>query len=198
MTTQATQRMEVRVTGFGGQGVILAGHIIGQAVALYQDRYAALAQNYGPEARGSACRADVILSGDPIDYPAVFNPQLLLVLSQDGYTQHKRHLREGGLLIYDEGLVRPEADARVAHAGIPATRFAQEAGHKIMANIAMLGFLTALTDVVGLDEMTKAVSASVPPGTDAKNLKAFQLGYDYGLGWLREHGSSASPLLRAS
>ena len=194
-------RLEIRVTGFGGQGIILTGLIIGKAVALYHGRHAALVQNYGPEARGSACRADLILAGEPIDYPAVLTPNVLIVLSQDGYATHKGRLRPDGLLLLDEDLVRPDKESPILHAAIPATRLAVETGHKIMANIVMLGFLTALTDLVGHDQMRQAVASSVPPGTDEKNLSAFDTGHQYGTRWMQTHlgggnGRNTHPLLR--
>lgn len=187
-----TDRLEIRVTGFGGQGVILTGYILGKAAALYRDQYAALAQTYGPEARGSACRADLIVSPNPIDYPQVARPNILLALSQDGYTTHKKSVDPEGMILYDEELVHPDADSPVFHASIPATRFAQEVGHKIMANIVMLGFCTALTDLATQESMEQAVKGSVPKGTETKNHKAFERGYEYGAQWLISHNGNKS------
>lgn len=187
-----TDRLEIRVTGFGGQGVILTGYILGKAAALFRDQFAALAQTYGPEARGSACRADLIVSPSPIDYPQVATPQILIALSQDGYTTHKKSVGAGGMILYDEELVHPDADSPLFHASIPATRFAKEVGHKIMANIVMLGFCTALTDLATEDSMKQAVAGSVPKGTEPKNLASFQRGYDYGVQWLAGHNGNKS------
>ncbi|MCE5229636.1 2-oxoacid:acceptor oxidoreductase family protein [bacterium] len=195
-----TDRLEIRVTGFGGQGVILTGYILGRAAALFRDQHAVLAQTYGPEARGSACRADLIVSPNPIDYPQVARPNILIALSQDGYTTHKKSIEADGMILYDEELVRPDMDSPVFHASIPATRFAKEVGHKIMANIVMLGFCTALTNLATAESMEKAVSGSVPKGTEPKNLNAFRKGYEYGQQWLESHmkgnGHKTSPYLR--
>lgn len=187
-----TDRLEIRITGFGGQGVILTGYILGKAAALFRDQHAVLAQTYGPEARGSACRADLIVSPNPIDYPQVARPNILLALSQDGYTTHKKSVDPEGMILYDEELVHPDADSPVFHASIPATRFAQEVGHKIMANIVMLGFCTALTGLATEDSMQQAVAGSVPKGTESKNLKAFTRGYEYGTQWLGSHNGNKS------
>ncbi|MEN6627213.1 MAG: 2-oxoacid:acceptor oxidoreductase family protein [Candidatus Sumerlaeia bacterium] len=196
----ATDRLEIRVTGFGGQGVILTGYILGKAAALFRDQNAVLAQTYGPEARGSACRADLIVSPKPIDYPQVARPNILIALSQDGYTTHKKFIDPEGIIFYDEELVHPDAESPVFHASIPATRFAKEVGHKIMANIVMLGFCTALTDLATAESMEKAVSGSVPKGTEPKNLNAFRKGYEYGTQWLGSrstgNGHKDSPYLR--
>ena len=134
-----SERLEIRITGFGGQGVILSGHILGSAAAVYEGRFAALAQTYGPEARGSACRAAVIIADDPIDYPQVHRPQILIALSQDGYAQQRPHVDPRGLILIDEELVRPEALAAlelppIAHASAPATPKPPDIGHQINAH----------------------------------------------------------------
>ena len=193
-----SERLEIRITGFGGQGVILSGHILGSAAAVYEGRFAALAQTYGPEARGGARRADVIIADDPIDYPQVHRPQILIALSQDGYAQQRPHVDPRGLILIDEELVRPEALAAlelppIAHASAPATRLAQEIGHKIMANIVMVGFTVAVTGIISREAAEKAIAASVPKGTEAKNLKAFEAGWNHGRKWLdapRDNGHS--------
>lgn len=172
---------KIFLTGFGGQGIIMAGDILGRAAAIYDGRNATMTQNYGPEARGGACSSQVIVSDEEILYPYVDRPEILVCMSQEGYTKNVKNLAEGGTLILDEDLVRP---GKVSTSGdvlrIPATRLAEEMGSKMMANIVMLGFLIAVTDVATPDAVRKAIKDSVPPATEEANLRAFERGMDYG------------------
>ena len=105
-------RRELRVVGFGGQGIILSGYIIGKAAAVYDGKYASLIQAYGPEARGSACHASVVIDEKEIDYPRVSAPNILAILSQEGYTKFAHELGEGGKMLVDSGLVHMDAPPR--------------------------------------------------------------------------------------
>lgn len=197
-------RNEIRVSGFGGQGVILMGKILGTAAAIEHKRHATLIQTYGPETRGSACRVDLLINDDPIDYPYINKPQLLLVLSQDAYNKFRRTLKPGGIMLYDEDLVQlDEADRKIA-AGetsgterptrlcpVPAMRLAEEAGGRIMTNIAMLGFCVALTEVIGREELQTVVADMVPKAMTAANLDAVRRGYEYGLEWMKTNAWSS-------
>ena len=175
-------KTEIRVGGLGGQGVILCASIIGKCASIYYGKQATLIQAFGPEARGSACSAQVILSDEIIGYPYVKNPDILVLMSQDAYTQFIPQLKPGGLVLYEEELVTidgklPKGAKTV---GIPATRFAEELGRRLVLNIVMVGFFAGATNLVSWESIEKAVKSSVPKGTEDLNLKALQKGYDYG------------------
>ena len=169
------------ITGFGGQGIVLAGNILGKAAALYDKKHATLTQSYGPEARGGSCSAIVMISDQEILFPYVERPQVIACMSQEGYTKNVDSLIPGGLLIWDTDLVETkEHDPSWNTYHIPATRFAEEIGNTMMANIVMLGFLSAVSDVVTVAALRKAVLSSVPPHTKEKNSSAFDRGAEYG------------------
>jgi 2-oxoglutarate ferredoxin oxidoreductase subunit gamma len=172
---------EIRIAGFGGQGVILAAAVIGKAAALFQGGYATMTQSFGPEARGGSSSAQVILSTAPILYPYVTQPDILVVMSQEAYTRFTPELKPGGILILEQDLVRTDrfpAGARVF--GVPATRLAEELGRKVVLNIVMVGFFGAVTGLLDADAMRKAVADSVPPALQKLNLQAFDKGFEYG------------------
>jgi 2-oxoglutarate ferredoxin oxidoreductase subunit gamma len=174
-------RTEIRLSGFGGQGIIKTGNIIGEAVAIHDGKNATFTQSYGPESRGGAAAAQVVISDEPISYPHVIDPSILVVMSQGAYTKYAPGFRKDGLLIVDEDLVEiDEAVEGLRVLFIPATRLAEELGRKIVANVVMLGFLAAVTDLASAEAMKKAVLSSVPKGTEELNLKAFERGYEYG------------------
>lgn len=175
-------RTEIKIGGFGGQGVILSGYIIGRAAAIYDNKHATMIQAFGPEARGSACSAQVVVSPEPIAYPYITSPGVMIVMSQEAYTKFSPELAEGGILITEEELVQPHNLRKdLKHFSIPATRFAEDLGRKMVLNIVMMGFLTAVTEIVGCEAMRNAVKVSVPKGTEHLNLNAFDKGYEYGL-----------------
>ncbi len=175
-------RAEIRLTGFGGQGIILSGYIIGKAAAIHDKKQATFTQSYGPESRGGACSAQVIISDEPVSYPHLIDPSILVVMSQEAYNKYGPTLRDGGLLIVDEDLVETgDLAGEVRLLSVPATRLAEELGRKIVANIVMLGFLAAVTDVVSVEAMREAVRTSVPKGTEELNLRAFERGYEHGI-----------------
>jgi 2-oxoglutarate ferredoxin oxidoreductase subunit gamma len=184
-TPSVSLSREILITGFGGQGIVLAGNIVGKAASLGDHKESTLTQSYGPEARGGSCSAQVIISDSTIHYPYVRRPDILACMSQGGYEKHAETLKEDGILIVDQDLVQVgEARAKNFFA-IPATRFAEELGKKMMANIVMLGFLTAVTEAVTVDSIRDAIAASVPKGTEKVNLSAFGKGYDFGLATLK-------------
>lgn len=184
MNKKNTCRGEIRIAGFGGQGVVLAGAILGKAAAIYDKGFATLTQNYGPEARGGACTAEVVISPEAIDYPYVACPQVVVILAQEAYSKYGHNLPEGTLVVIDPDLVTPDLSRNPRPLAIPATRLAREMGRAVVANIIMLGFLAAVSDLVSKEALRNAVLASVPEGTGDFNLKAFDLGYSYGV----EHG----------
>jgi 2-oxoglutarate ferredoxin oxidoreductase subunit gamma len=172
---------EIKIGGLGGQGVILSGMIIGKAAALFDDKSATMTQAFGPEARGSACSAQLIVADDPILYPYVHKPKFLVTMSQDAFTKFAPGMDPDGTLMIEEELVKVSGlPDSIKVYGIPATRFAEELGRKMVLNIVMVGFFTAITGLINADAMRKAVEASVPPGTEKLNLSAFDKGFDHG------------------
>ena len=177
------QRMlsEIRIAGFGGQGVILAASVIGKAACIHQNGYATMTQSFGPEARGGACSAQVILSDSPVLYPYVTRPDILIVMSQEAYTLFSPQIKDNGLLIIEEDLVRiGHLPAGVRVYSIPATRIAEELGKKMVLNIVMVGFFGALSQVLDPKALRQAVATSVPEAYRELNLKAFDRGFAYG------------------
>lgn len=184
-------QLEIKIGGFGGQGVILAAEIVGRAAAIFDGRQATLTRSFGPEARGGACNAQVIISDGKIFYPYVTRPDILVVMSQEAYRKFGGELSPNGTLVIESDLVRigdiaPGQRMRA----IPATRLAEELGRKIVLNMVMLGFFTAVTGAVGADSMRKAIAESVPHGTEDLNLRAFQRGHDFAVGETAKIGST--------
>ena len=174
-------RHEIRLCGFGGQGIMLAGYIIGQAAAIFEHKHTTHIRDYGPEARGGSCRADVVISDEPVLYPYINAPSVLVSMSQQAYDKYRPRSREDSLIIIDEELVKHREKRKDRLMAIPARRIAEELGRVAVANVVMLGFFTAVTDFVSVEAMKKSVLASVPRGTEELNLKALELGYAYGL-----------------
>ena len=177
------KKKEIIVTGFGGQGIVLAGRILGMAAALGDRKESTLVQSYGPESRGGACCAQVIISDKVIQYPYINNPDILICMSQTAYEKYKDQLKSDGTLLTDRDLVKADEDRD--YFSIPATRMAEELGRKMMANIIMIGFATAIALVTSKKAAEEAITSSVPKGTEEMNIKAFAKGYDYGLSKLK-------------
>lgn len=175
-------KTEIRVGGLGGQGVILCGMIIGKAASIYDGKHATLIQAFGPEARGSACSAQVTLSDEAIGYPYVKNPDLLILMSIDAATQFIPQLKPDGLVLYENELIPklPPLPPGARALGIPATRFAEELGRRLVLNIVMVGFFAGVTGLLSWPALEKAVLDSVPKGTQDLNLSALRKGHDYG------------------
>lgn len=172
-------RLEIRVTGFGGQGVVLLGFIVGRAAAIHAGKHATMIQSFGPEARGSACSATLVVSDTEILYPYIRRPDLLVAMSSEAYDTYRDELVDNGTLVYEKDLVPVRPKPGQAAFGVPSTRIAEQLGKKIAQNIVMLGFVTAATRVVEPGHVRDAVRASVPSGTEEFNLKAFDAGYAY-------------------
>ena len=172
---------EIRVAGFGGQGVILAASVIGKAAALYENGFATMTQSFGPEARGGACSAQVVLSGEPVLYPYVTNPDILIVMSQEAYTKFAPEVKPNGTLIVEEDLVRISslpAGTRVY--SCPATRLAEELGKRFVLNVVMIGFFAAVGKTLTAESLKQAGLDSVPPASRELNAAAFEAGFSYG------------------
>lgn len=180
---QRTMRQEIRFAGFGGQGIISAGRIAGQGAVIFDGKHAVLTQSYGPEARGGACAAEVVVSDTSVDYPVVGTPDVAVIMSQEAYGTYGRDIQPGGTLILDEDLVEHEPRTDVRLLLVPATRIAEGLGRKIVANVVILGALAAAVPTVSKDALLKAVLAAVPSHTRDLNEKAFEAGYAY----VKEH-----------
>ncbi|MBI4524522.1 MAG: 2-oxoacid:acceptor oxidoreductase family protein [Deltaproteobacteria bacterium] len=176
-------RAEVKLGGFGGQGIILAGVIVGRAATVYAGRNAVLSQSYGPESRGGACMAEIIISDGEISYPRVVTPDLAVMMSQEAYTSHGLRRPPQTPLIIDEDLVKTDDEAEKGRLlfKAPTTRLAEGLGRRMVANIVMLGVLCGATRLVNAEAMRQAVATSVPKGTEELNLRAFEAGHDYAL-----------------
>ena len=188
----SAEKQEILFTGFGGQGIVLAGRILGKAAAIGDHRNSTLVQAYGPEARGGACSAQVIISDGAIHYPYVRKPAILVCMSQAGFDKFIDQMAENGVLLIDQDLVAPPGEKAKDCFSIPSTRLAEEMGRKMMANIIMFGFFTAVTGAVSVDAARKAVRESVPKGTEDMNTSAFNKGYDYGIAVLKGRQKKAT------
>ncbi len=163
-------RTEFRICGFGGQGIILAGVILGEA-ASRAGFQAVQTQSYGPESRGGAARSEVVISDGPVDYPRVTNADFIVALSQPSFDKYAKDLAEDGAVIVDGDLVEGENTI-----GQPFQRTAEEVGHKIVTNIVMLGYLGARLEFLDMDLLEETVLANVPKGTEEINKKALAAG----------------------
>jgi len=156
-------RYSVRVAGFGGQGVITFGYVLARAASLHHGSNALMTQSYGPEARGGSCRSDVILSEAPIDYPKAGEVDALVALSHDSFNSFSGSVKEGGVIIYETGLVEVNEKRKgVLYHGIPALETAKELGNSLAANMVMLGAVQAITGQVTLDALRESIKDRFP------------------------------------
>lgn len=178
-------RTEIRIGGFGGQGVIMAGIILGKAAALYDKNEAVQTQSYGPEARGGASKCEVVISDKPVDFPKVQHPDILVAMSNEALIKYIVDLKDEGTLIVDPGTTDiadvkefiDKHNIKVYEA--PATKTAvDDIGLKIVANIVMVGAITKITGVISKEAAIEAIESSVPKGTEEKNIQAFEAGYN--------------------
>ncbi len=169
-------RTEIRITGYGGQGVVLSGYIIGRACAIHSGKHATMIQSFGPEARGSACSATLSLSDTEVLYPYITQPDIFVVMSGEGYDMYGDELKDDGILVYEKSLVKPKIKKNQKAFGVHSMRIAESLGRIIVQNIVMIGFFAAAAGVISREDMREAVKASVPPGTEELNLKAFDAG----------------------
>lgn len=187
---------EIRIAGFGGQGVILSAVVLGKAASIYEDGFATMTQNFGPEARGGACSAQLVVSDTPVLYPYVTQPDIMVVMSQEAYNRFAHDLKPGGTLIVEEDLVRvSDLNGNRKIFSIPATRFAEELGKRMVLNSVMVGFFTAVTGLLTEDAVRQAVADSVPSASCDLNLAAFAKGFAYGNNAMA--GTTAKPELEA-
>ncbi|HEU0264602.1 MAG TPA: 2-oxoacid:acceptor oxidoreductase family protein [Geobacterales bacterium] len=172
-------RYELRFSGAGGQGLILAGVIMAEAASIYDGKQAVQSQSYGPEARGGASKSEVIISEGPIDYPKATKVDALLALTQEACDKYTHDLKEGGVLLVDSDLVKNLPKGNYKTVSFPIINTAKnEVGREIVANIVALGAMVALTGVVSKESAEKAVLSRVPEAFTELNKKAFQMGFD--------------------
>lgn len=171
-----SERYEVRLAGLGGQGLQLAGLMLAEAAAIYENKNAVQSQSYGAEARGGPSVSEVIVGDGDIDYPKVTEPDLLLVLSQDAADRYINGVKKDGLIIADAHAVeRLHTDKRVLR--LPITETAKEATGRAVASIVALGIVSVATGIVSRDSMRQAVLSRAPRGTEEMNLKALEAGF---------------------
>jgi 2-oxoglutarate ferredoxin oxidoreductase subunit gamma len=175
-------RYELRFSGAGGQGLILAGVIMAESASIYDGKQAVQSQSYGPEARGGASKSEVIISDGPIDYPKATVVDALLALTQEACDKYSSDLKEGGVLLVDSDLVKKLPAGNYKTVSFPIINTAKnEVGREIVANIVALGAMVALTGVVTKESAEKAVLARVPEAFIELNKKAFQMGFEKAL-----------------
>jgi 2-oxoglutarate ferredoxin oxidoreductase subunit gamma len=176
-----SDRYELRLSGSGGQGLILAGKILAQAAVLFDNKNAVQSQSYGPEARGGASKADVIISNIEIDYPKAQNVDVLLALTQESCDKYSNSLKKGGILLVDETFVKkiPEGNFKIIK--VPIIDIAtKDVGFVFVANIVSLGVIQALTNCVSYEAIKKSIIDRVPKGTEEINIKALDAGIKKG------------------
>lgn len=174
-------RIEIRFAGFGGQGIIKSGIITATAACIHEGKNAVQTQSYGPESRGGACKSEVVISEDEIDFPKVVEPEILVLMSQHAYNDYIDDVKAGGIVVLDPDMIPREKESKgVKVFRVPATKIAEEIGRKIVANIVMLGAFVAITGVLDENAVRESVKENIPKGTEELNLAAFQKGYDYG------------------
>jgi 2-oxoglutarate ferredoxin oxidoreductase subunit gamma len=174
------KRTEILVGGVGGQGVILAGILLGAAATLFDGKKAVQTQAYSSEQRGGMARAEVIISDEPVTDPQVRRPDILMALAQDALNRHLKKIKPGGLLVVDSDLAQEVEKGNFEVLSIPATSIAdKEMGSVVVANLILLGGLLKKTAVLSVGAMEKAIEANVPPKAKEMNLKAFRRGLEF-------------------
>ena len=168
---------EIRIAGFGGQGVVLSGQILGQAASIYDDGFSTLTQSYGPEARGGASRSEVIIADQDIHYPQVLEADIMLCMSQEACDRYSGRLRKGGILILDAYQVTRAPTTRAIR--VSMTKTSEEVtGKRLSANMVGLAILAGLTGIVSRASLEKAVTSRAPRGTADMNRNALAAGYN--------------------
>lgn len=172
-------KKNIRICGFGGQGIILAGFIIGKAASVYMDYNAVQSQSYGPEARGGAARSEIIISDKKIGYPRPTEVDLLAAVSQEAFDTYRDDIRDDTVIIVDPDLVKNHDIGRPIYK-IHAQKIAEELGNKIVTNIVMVGATTAIFGLLKPEAVKESVIDSVPSRFKELNVKAFEKGLEVG------------------
>lgn len=174
-------RVEVRFAGFGGQGIIKSGIIVAAAACIYGGKNAVQTQSYGPESRGGACKSEVVISEEEIDFPKVVEPDVLVVMSQHAYNEYASNVKSGGTVIMDPDMIPHEKDLKsVKVFRVPATKIAEGLGRRIVANIVMIGAFVAVTGLLDENAVKESIKENIPKGTEELNFAAFEKGFEYG------------------
>lgn len=169
-------RREIRLQGLGGQGIITAGHLIGEAVSLHDRKEAVMTEDYSPYVTGGWSRADIVISDEKIDYPLVSRPDILVAMSQDAFDDNWKGTTPDATVIVEAGLVNTDAVKDRKIFAVPALSIAEELGKKVVANIVVLGFLTATSMVASREAMQTVIVTRYPKAAEL-NRQAFDRGY---------------------
>ena len=173
--------MDIKISGFGGQGIIRIGMILGKAAALNDNKSACMTQSFGPEARGGACSAQLVVSETEILYPYLVAPEILIAMSQEAYDKFEPELKDDGILLLEEDLVKPQpVRGSIKQYSIAATRIAEKLGNRLYANFVMIGFIVAITKLVPKQALIDAIPGTVPDRLLQKNIDAFEQGFTLG------------------
>jgi 2-oxoglutarate ferredoxin oxidoreductase subunit gamma len=171
---------QVRLSGLGGQGVVLAGLLLGQA-GVIEGKYITGSNSYGAQARGSGCKSEIVFSEGPISFPHLITADILVALSQGAYQIYCEDVKESGLILYDQGMVTPKVELNVKQLGVPATEISvKKLGNKQVANIVILGALVETTRIVSPKAIRKAIALHIAKRFRALNLKALRIGMGLG------------------
>lgn len=174
-----SRRYEMRFSGSGGQGMILAGIIMAEAASIYGGKNAAQSQSYGPESRGGASRSEVIISDEEVDYPKATSIDAMLAMTQEACNKYCKDIKQGGVLLIDSDEVKDVPKGNYKVCSFPITSIARdELGKRLVANIVALGMITEITKVVSHEAIEKAVLARVPAAFLDLNKKALQIGFE--------------------
>jgi 2-oxoglutarate ferredoxin oxidoreductase subunit gamma len=170
-------RYNIRFSGARGQGLILGARILAEAAAIYEDKNASESCSYGPEARGSTARVDIIVSDEAIDYPKVESADFLLVLTQEAYDKHVDDCKSGGIVAVDENIETGEGAGECTVFSVPFTAIAkEECGRVSMVNIVALGFFAGTSDVVSEKAIRQAILSRAPKMSEESYIRAFEAG----------------------
>jgi 2-oxoglutarate ferredoxin oxidoreductase subunit gamma len=178
-------KKEIRICGFGGQGVILAGFIIGKAASVFENYHAVQSQSYGPEARGGAARSEIIISDKKIGYPRPLSVDILLAMSQESFDSYRDDIRDDTIIVVDPDLVKKHDIGRPLYR-VQALKIAEELGNKIVTNIVMVGAFTSISGLLKPEVVKDSVIDSVPKRFTDLNVKAFERGFEAGKNALRD------------
>ncbi len=175
-----TEIKQVRLSGFGGQGVVLAGLLLGEA-GVMERRYVSGSNSYGAQARGSGCKSEIVFSDRPIDFPHLTTTDILVAMSQGAYDIYCEDVEESGLILYDQGPLTPKEGLKVKQRGVPATEISvKKLKNKQVANIVLLGALIEITKIVSQKSIRKALALHISERFRVLNLKALQTGIELG------------------
>jgi 2-oxoglutarate ferredoxin oxidoreductase subunit gamma len=178
------RRYEIRLSGEGGQGLVLAGAILAEAAGILGGKHVTYTQSYGPESRGGSCRSDLVVSDDPVDYPICSRLDLLLALTQKAHDAYHSQLKPGGLLIVDQNRVALPSTDLVRVCSLPILETARlKLCREIVANMVCVGIVGRLSGLVGDEDLRRALLTRVPRGTEALNQRALEAGLQLAAGW---------------